>query len=386
PELDLDIQAQLWKKLLTQLDDWKKIAHQFQENTDQIFSRFPEAVQDLSQIQSYLRTLAQLAKSIPNKESITPDWADFLPGYSQLKEPEKLALILKKLRSFNEIGISPYLASRSYLFDTRLNLPDNLKYDPLKTLHKHAVDASSFSDDLVLHQGLKIFLDRFERFRQAYTEYYVEEHEAKNQWIMAQKYEAVSCSLEARILEQLQSIPVIRRTCPSRKAMLTALSADKQKCSLNPETVLAAFPVCRCDFKLADPPGIPSPVLLKNQIVSQVKMALEIIQSKEVSNKLLDLLSGKKSFNQQRLTALLSIKSEDRNFLERLSNLLDNDIVSSLKQIDSIRNYKTVVHLNGLATLLEGQTLTLDQARKKVLEWLENKPGLQDDDWVHFED
>ena len=115
-------------------------------------------------------------------------------------------------------------------------------------------------------------------------------------------------------------------------------------------------------------------------------MALEIIQSKEVSNKLLDLLSGKKSFNQQRLTALLSIKSEDRNFLERLSNLLDNDIVSSLKQIDSIRNYKTVVHLNGLATLLEGQTLTLDQARKKVLEWLENKPGLQDDDWVHFED
>jgi len=385
-ELDIDSQSKLWKKLLDQMDTWNEITQQFHENLEIINSRFIESGLNIPEIKKCLKILTRLSNAIIDKETVTPDWNNFLPVYVDIDEPDKLNSVLKKLKRFNEIGLTPYLVSCSYLQDTRLAIPSESQYDPLRSLYQHALDTSHFNDDLVLGNGLKVFLDQFKRFHQVYINSYLDGHSARNQWIDDQKFNLIVSSPEAVLLEKLQSIPVIRRTCPARKAVFAAISAEKHKCNADPTINLATSPICRCGFKLGDPPDLPDSITLRKQIIDQIQISLEIIQSKEISGMFLKKLPADKSFDNSQAEALLRLDSKDINLAEKINSLLDRPILSALNSIDSIRPHQSVIHLTRLSNLLAGQTLTMDQARRKVHEWLESNPNLKDDDWIYFKD
>jgi len=293
---------------------------------------------------------------------------------------------MKKIKAFVSVGYTPFVSSQAYLADPRLNLPDTPEFEPVRALHEKAIAYAPLTDDMVLGTGLKRFLDAFEQFLSRYIEVYRTAHHQYNDRLRSNNYRAVIRSVEMQLFERLQNVPLIRRTCHNRRPLRIALDTPGMLCELDPKPMLRTAPVCRCGFIPGSAPELPDPERLLDQVRAQIRMAVEILQSEEIRRKLNIKHRQDDPEASGKLDQLLNLDSNDPDFLVHLDAIADSSLMKLLQTLDSLQPPKAVVHLGDLTALLDGQILSLAQARKKVLEWLENTPTLNDSDWIRFEE
>ncbi|HPQ41062.1 MAG TPA: DUF6079 family protein, partial [bacterium] len=351
---DMDLQEQLWKKTVAQIDLWIETAGEFQRCLEQIRARFPDSVLELRRTGQMLEQLQELKNALGEADSVVPNWHGFLPVFDASDSIEDWNRGLKHLKSFVSIGFAPYMAAKSYLSDPRLAFPDTSDFETIRKLSKEVFELSQISDERVLDSGLKPFLDKFDQFLKEYSKLYIAAHQRKNQSIRDQKYHDVLKSLEVQVFERLQSVPLIRRMCHNRRPLQTALNASRAICTLDPEPMLLSTPACRCGFVPGTTDDIPDARELLDRIRSQLGIAVDIIQSPEVHGKLMELAaSADQTDLEASVNQLLTMDARDPDFVTRLDGILDTRMLRLLQKVDTTRSPKAVLRLRQLTALLD---------------------------------
>lgn len=384
-EWDLDTQEQLWKKAHRQLDTWTQSIADVQNCVDQIAARFPDAVSDLRKTRGFMEQIKALQAALGEEDPVTPNWYGFLPVFAEMEAPDDFTRLMKRMKSFVSVGFAPYVNVISYLSDPRLQLPETAEFDPLRSLYNTVYKSSLLTDEIILGDGLKHCLDLFEQFLRGYTEKYVTLHQNRNESIQNQNYARILRSLEVQLFERLQSVPLIRRMCSNRRPIKTALAATRDMCALDPKPILQTSPVCRCGFSPGVPVNLPKADELLKQIRLQIQLAVEIIQSDEIRGKLETMAPLEDDDAVDATERLFALDPGDPNLITRLDNLLNAKLLHLLQQLDSIRSPRLTVRLAQLTALLDGQVMSVAQARAKILAWLHQEPDLEDSDWIRFD-
>lgn len=382
-EIDLDAQLQLWKKLFDQSSNWQTIVASFRENYSIIQARFPDYAGRITSLSTYLEIVDTVAAMLNEMDVNSVDWNEVLPVLGSIDEFSSLSRILRKLKTFNQTVFTSYLVAVTYLCDSRLKLPDQELYDSLRSLKELATSESALSDELILESGFKAFLSRFEAFRSSYSQVYLQEHSARQHEIQEYDFHAIFTSREARLLIKLQEIPFVRRAIKPGKCVQQILALKRSLCSANPSDFLSSSPICSCGFSLGDTRKLPDTHELQANMQLQLRLAMDLIQTPEVIKPLLANPQISET-TRKKVSELNEIDDKPTSFVQEIEKHLDSEVISAVKDVHILKKPEKVVPLSGLLDVLDGQSMTLKQAKKRIESWVNSVTEISDDDWIRF--
>ncbi|MBN1296857.1 hypothetical protein JXA80_08740, partial [bacterium] len=162
--------------------------------------------------------------------------------------------------------------------------------------------------------------------------------------------------------------------------------------------ILETAPVCSCGFVPEQKLPVTAPNIQLIRLRSRIRIALNMLQEWD-ARRIADpddsrtpsacggtsrASSGESAGDP--IEALMALDPETPDIVPRLDAILDTRLLERLLMVDSGKSPRVVVRFSDLRSILEGQVLSLEQARRIVRSWLENAPGLDDGDWIKFDE
>lgn len=386
-ELDLDSQDIVWKKLVSQLETWQDTTRQFKQAvtswTHDQASRRIDLKETFGMIDRFNEIIAAIDSSCHDP---LQRWHLFLSKFETIEKPDQIFLALKKVKSFLESDFTAFTFADTYLSELQSKIPDDVGYAAITSLFKSLMQKAYLSDDMVLDDGIKVFLTEFEGFRNLYQQYYCSEHEKEYAQCTDFPHDAVSQSQHIRIFNRLNSIFFIGELRENRELVQTIHYLQSIRCENNPALILKVHPRCNCGFTLGQKITVPSRDTIDRMLTHHIYRSYTVLCSQVY----LTGLPGSGDTTPDKvmvsINKILSLDPGSQIFLDSLERFLDDDTVAHINYLHSTHLPAAVISCDDLFSRFKGCTLSTDQARKNLLDILNLLEQYDDGEWIRFDE
>ncbi len=378
-DIDLEVQDVLWKKLSAQWNEWTCGVEKFEVLLNDWTNRYQEKP-EMPEIRLRIRQFRDLGDRIADVRPME-GWNHFLSIFSGLDDPELLFQSIKRIVLFGEIGISRFVTIQSYLQQLRDKIPATPGYETLLLAYSDLLEATAVSDTLILQDGLKLVIEKFELFKKSYLQTYIQEHDRINDPERTAT-ESILRSREFLVLNRLNKIHVLSQIPSNRNVQQEAIDSQKSICQQTAETILEIVPVCACGFTLGSRIGGISTAALREKMITRIRFCHTYLKWLQDENCITADVNGEKT--SERIREILSLDPDHVSFMVALDKLLDENAIIDFNESFAAVEPSVTVSFNELSSMIEGGILPVGQFRQYLSKWMKTLESFTDSEWIRF--
>lgn len=381
----LPLQQNIWKHLIEKKkelsEDLDRMTYQVERiKNDSNFAEF-----NIDQINNYINKVKELLDEIMVSYSSEEGLERFASKYRNMPNIETYLTKIEQVKSFLENNINDYRNIVNYLKHPDLKIPDQDKYQELKSFRKNLL--VSLTDDSVIYDSdfFSELKNKFSEFKQKYIDLYQKEHNKQKGNDRFKPILDIKKKKGYQILKSFSDIELISVKDDLVKVDRIISKALNNKCNQNTLTILQDRPKCDCGFQLGETVKLPSKKEIQRTIDSGVKQYIKKLKNPEYKNKIEVYLDNMEAAGNKRFARpirnLLNIKP-DKNLYNKLSNILNRNIIKRINSVLSGNISLVERSLDDLYENLINRSFSPQQIRQIFKEWLEGSSGINNKTYV----
>ena len=375
----LPLQHEIWDHLVEKKQELEQRIEKIKVELKRLSGDEAEII-NRKRINSQLQSLEDLLEEIKVSYSSEEGLERFASQYRSMPQVENYLNRMADVEEFFEDRQEDYRRMRGYLQDSRLQIPEEEKYEELRRDYENLKQSLAEEDVVFSQDYFRETKDLFNNFRRNYIEIYREEHEKQLAADRFKPYEKIKKSKSYQVLNQLADIEIISVQDDLVRVDRILSQALRRQCRNFSQARLQERPVCSCGFTLEDEIELPSLQKIQSTISSGIRQYLHNLKQQEHREKLQEYLESMEAAGEKRfarpLRRLLKLSGEEtQKVLPELDDILNRSVVKRINKALS-RDISVVERdLDELYENLLERSFSPGQIREIIEQWLAGEEG-----------